>query len=166
MTSPALRPCLESIRCACDTIALDAAVVVRQAILFVDSKTALGTLLRGASRYLSVLPRANWHFPFMHFFVRPRVGRNRDWNELVGEIWLRAARQGGKCLCWQMLCSCAVRWEGTLLSMWWVPSHLNLADAPTRVSSKKDELRALQAAGFGRVPWRWPRHCPWLACKA
>ena len=86
--------------------------------LFLDSKTALGTLLRGASR-------------------------QKDWNSLVGEIWFKIA--------------C----HGCLLMAWYVPSHQNLADAPTRPRQKQHELEAFQDAGFESTAWQWPKQ--WLA---
>lgn len=87
-------------------------------ISFIDSAAALGTLLRGASR-------------------------QPDWNALVGQLWLDAARQG--CPMW------AFR----------VPSAQNPADAPTRPTQKWRELQAMQRAGFSQEAWQWPTSAPW-----
>jgi len=87
-------------------------------ISFIDSAVALGTLLRGASR-------------------------QPDWNALVGQLWLDAARQG--CPMW------AFR----------VPSAQNPADAPTRPTQKWRELQAMQRAGFSQEAWQWPTSAPW-----
>ena len=89
-----------------------------EVLLFVDNKTALGTLVRGSSRQV-------------------------DWNALIGDLWLRVAR------------------TGTLLSSFYVPSHLNLADAPTRPKEKSAALEAMQRVGFTRVPWSIPSDAPW-----
>ena len=83
-----------------------------------DNQTALGTLLRGSSR-------------------------QSDWNDLVGDLWLRVAR------------------AGILFYSFYVPSHLNLADAPTRPQEKAAALEALEAAGFANVPWCSPPDAPW-----
>ena len=87
-------------------------------VLFVDNKTALGTLVRGSSRQV-------------------------DWNALIGDLWLRVAR------------------TSTLLSSFYVPSHLNVADAPTRPKEKGAALQAMQEVGFTRVQWRSPSDAPW-----
>eukprot|EP00959_Pyramimonas_sp_CCMP1952_P438976 9190115-Pyramimonas_sp.AAC.1 len=90
-----------------------------EVLLFVDNQTALGTLVRGSSR-------------------------QPDWNDLIGDFWLRVARAG------MLLCS------------FYVPSHSNLADAPTRPREKTAALEAMQAAGFTDVPWSCPPDAPWL----
>ena len=89
-----------------------------EVLLFVDNTTALGTLVRGSSRQV-------------------------DWNDLIGDLWLRVAQAG------MLLCS------------FYVPSHLNLADAPTRPEQKYAALEAMQAAGFAEVPWSVPPDAPW-----
>ena len=89
-----------------------------EVLLFVDNNTALGTLIRGSSR-------------------------QADWNDLIGDLWLRVAR------------------AGVLLYSFYVPSHLNLADAPTRPRQKAAALEAMQAAGFAQVPWASPPDAPW-----
>jgi len=86
--------------------------------LFVDNNVALGTLLRGSSR-------------------------QRDWNELVADIWFQTAARGLVLMCWR------------------VPSKQNLADAPTRPELRHEELKQLRAAGFRQTAWRWPQSCPW-----
>ena len=86
--------------------------------LFVDNTNALGTLVRGSSR-------------------------QADWNDLVGDLWLRVAR------------------AGVLFYCFYVPSHLNLADAPSRPEEKVEQLQALQTAGFVRIPWSAPSDAPW-----
>ena len=71
-----------------------------EVLLFVDNNAALGTLIRGSSR-------------------------QADWNDLIGDLWLRVAR------------------AGVLLYSFYVPSHLNLADAPTRPRQKAAALEAI-----------------------
>ena len=68
--------------------------------------------------------------------------RQEDWNTLVTELWFRTAT------------------EGILLGAWWVPSKLNVADAPTRSASKAKDMETLIKAGFQEVAWEWPRQ--WL----
>jgi hypothetical protein len=68
--------------------------------------------------------------------------RQEDWNTLVTELWFRTAT------------------EGILLGAWWVPSKLNVADAPTRSASKAKDMETLIKAGFQEVAWKWPRQ--WL----
>ena len=108
--------------------------------MFVDSRTALGTVIRGASR--KVHSRSHPHSGLW-------VGtcRQADYNRLVSEVWLRAAV------------------SDTQLSFWWVPSRLNPADAGTRMSRKWRELRELAALGFQRVAWRWPDFAPWASAS-
>lgn len=108
--------------------------------MFVDSRTALGTVIRGASR--KVHSRSHPHSGLW-------VGKCRqaDYNRLVSEVWLRAAV------------------SDTQLSFWWVPSRLNPTDAGTRVSRKWRELRELAALGFQRVAWRWPDFAPWASAR-
>jgi len=86
--------------------------------LFVDNNVALGTLMRGSSR-------------------------QKDWNELVMDIWFQTAAHGFLLLCWR------------------VPSKQNLADAPTRPEDRTAELRQLHAAGFCKEMWQWPPGVPW-----
>ena len=88
-----------------------------EVVVFVDSKVALGTLLRGASR-------------------------QRDWNDLIGDIWFHAAR------------------GGHMLTAFYVPSKQNPADAPTRPAKEWRALEALRDAGFQRVEWAWPPDMP------
>ena len=66
--------------------------------------------------------------------------RQRNWNALVAEIWFRAAE------------------AGLVLHAWFVPSAQNLADAPTRKESKREEMARLRDLGFEEVDWRWPAH--------
>jgi len=86
--------------------------------LFVDNNVALGTLMRGSSR-------------------------QKDWNELVTDIWFQTAAHGFLLLCWR------------------VPSKQNLADAPTRPEERTQELMQLHAAGFRKEMWQWPPIVPW-----
>ena len=69
--------------------------------------------------------------------------RQVDWNALIGDLWLRVAR------------------TSTLLSSFYVPSHLNLADAPTRPTEKCAALEAMQKVGLTRVSWSRPSDAPW-----
>ena len=69
--------------------------------------------------------------------------RRPDWNALVQHLWFETARRG------------------ILLLGWWVPSALNLADAPTRQKEKQRSLQALLQAGFSQTPWKWPASVPW-----
>ena len=89
-----------------------------EVLLFVDNTVALGTLIRGSSR-------------------------QSDWNDLIGDLWLRIAR------------------AGVLLYSFFVPSHLNVADAPTRPEGKAAALEAMRAAGFRHVAWVAPCDAPW-----
>ena len=75
--------------------------------------------------------------------LRKGCSRQEDYNALVTEIWLMAAR------------------EACLLTFWWVPSAQNIADAPTRPVQKAAQLAAMRAAGFREVPWAWPEEAPW-----
>ena len=50
---------------------------------------------------------------------------------------------------------------GAMLSAWWVPSALNLADAPTRRAAKSAAMQKLHDEGFQEVSWEWPRDAPW-----
>ena len=75
--------------------------------------------------------------------LRKGCSRQGDYNALVTEIWLMAAR------------------EACLLTFWWVPSAQNIADAPTRPVQKAAQLAAMRAAGFREVPWAWPEDAPW-----
>ena len=70
--------------------------------------------------------------------------RQSDWNDLIGDLWFRVAQ------------------AGVLLYSFYVPSHLNLADAPTRPREKAAALEAMQAAGFTSVPWSCPPDAPWF----
>ena len=70
--------------------------------------------------------------------------RRRDWNALVQHLWFETARRG------------------ILLLGWWVPSALNLADAPTRQAKKRLEMESLLEAGFTEQQWSWPPEAPWL----
>ena len=74
------------------------------------------------------------------------ASRRRDWNELVQHLWFETARRG------------------ILLLGWWVPSALNLADAPTRQGTKDREMQALISAGFSERQWTWPVGAPWCPC--
>jgi len=87
-------------------------------LAFVDNTSALGALLRGCSR-------------------------QADWNTLVGDLWLSAARRGH------------------FLHLWHVASHLNLADAPTRPEAKSAQLHKLTAEGFQEMAWSFPEDLPW-----
>ena len=69
--------------------------------------------------------------------------RQFDWNELIGELWFAVAQRGH------------------YLHLWHVPSHLNLADAPTRPEAKSEQLRKLAADGFQEMPWSFPADAPW-----
>ena len=69
--------------------------------------------------------------------------RQLDWNALLEDVWLRVAR------------------VGTLFYAFYVPSHLNLADAPTRPQQKQAALEQLTNAGFRQVPWEVPPDAPW-----
>jgi hypothetical protein len=86
--------------------------------LFVDNTNALSTLLRGSSR-------------------------QPDWNDLVGDLWLRVAR------------------SGLLFYCLYVPSHMNMADAPSRPGEKQRELEDMRRAGFAQVSWETPPDAPW-----
>ena len=69
--------------------------------------------------------------------------RQEDWNHLISEIWFQPASLGN------------------CLSAWWAPSHLNLADAPSRIP-QPDSVTCLTAQGFQEVDFRWPGHLAWL----
>ena len=69
--------------------------------------------------------------------------RRPDWNALVQHLWFETARRG------------------ILLLGWWVPSALNLADAPTRQTTRAAEMLALAQAGFCESQWSWPEPAPW-----
>ena len=90
-----------------------------EVIAFIDSEVALGTLLRGSSR-------------------------EPDWNALIGEVWLRAAR------------------GGHLLAAFRVPSAQNPADWPTRPLAKRLGIEQLESEGFSRTGWVWPADMPGL----
>ena len=64
--------------------------------------------------------------------------RQRDWNDIVSGIWFAAADQGH------------------ILNIFRAPSHLNVADWPTREERKAKEMQQLTASGFNRVVWTWP----------
>ena len=64
--------------------------------------------------------------------------RQRDWNAMVAGMWFAAADRGH------------------FLSAFRVPSHLNLADWPTRPEQKASELAQLVSRGFARLEWAWP----------
>ena len=68
--------------------------------------------------------------------------RQFDWNELIGELWFSVAQRGH------------------FLHLWHVPSHLNLADAPTRPETKSEQLRKLAADGFQEMRWSFPADVP------
>ena len=69
--------------------------------------------------------------------------RQFDWNELIGELWFSIAQRGH------------------YLHLWHVPSHLNLADAPTRPEAKSEQLCKLAADGFQEMQWSFPADVPW-----
>ena len=69
--------------------------------------------------------------------------RQADWNELIGELWFSVARRGH------------------YLHLWHVPSHLNLADAPTRPEAKAEQIRKLSEDGFQEMQWIFPEGVPW-----
>ena len=69
--------------------------------------------------------------------------RRPDWNALVQHLWFETAHRG------------------ILLLGWWVPSALNLADAPTRQDMKAEEMDVLRQAGFSECAWAWPVKAPW-----
>ena len=69
--------------------------------------------------------------------------RKSDWNCLIGNLWLLVAE------------------KAHFLHLWYVPSHLNLADAPTRPSEKAEQLAELQARDFQCVEWLFPPDAPW-----
>jgi hypothetical protein len=71
--------------------------------------------------------------------------RQRDWNDIVSGIWFAAA-------------DCA-----HILSVFRVPSHLNVADWPTREELKASEMQRLAASGFSRLEWAWPSVDFWQA---
>ncbi len=69
--------------------------------------------------------------------------RQPDYNVLASDIWFLAAQQ-----------ACA-------LSLWHVPSSLNLADAPTRREKKAQAMLGLARAGFLETQWSWPATACW-----
>ena len=69
--------------------------------------------------------------------------RQTDWNDLIGDLWLAAAQRGH------------------FLHAWYVPSHLNLADAPTRPETKASEIAELASRGFREIQWVFPPGAPW-----
>ena len=89
-----------------------------EVVCFVDNRTALGSILRGCSR-------------------------QSDWNDLIGDLWLQAAR------------------HAILMHAWYVPSHLNLADGPTRPEQKPQAIPDLVARGYEQVAWQFPADAPW-----
>ena len=69
--------------------------------------------------------------------------RQEDWNHLVSEIWFQPAT------------------AGNCFSAWWVPSHLNIADAPSRTPAP-ESVTCLTAQGFQEIDFQWPCHLAWL----
>ena len=69
--------------------------------------------------------------------------RQEDWNHLVSEIWFQPAS------------------AGNCFSAWWVPSHLNVADAPSRTPAP-ESVTCLTAQGFQEIDFLWPCHLAWL----
>ena len=69
--------------------------------------------------------------------------RQEDWNHMISEIWFQPALRGH------------------CLSAWWVPSHLNIADAPSRVEWPEG-VTCLTDQGFQEVDFQWPRTLSWL----
>jgi hypothetical protein len=69
--------------------------------------------------------------------------RQEDWNHLVSEIWFQPAS------------------VGNCFSAWWVPSHLNIADAPSRIPAP-EIVTCLTAQGFQEIDFQWPCHLAWL----
>jgi hypothetical protein len=66
-----------------------------------------------------------------------------DYNDLVGSVWMRVARQAA------------------FLAVWWVPSKLNVADIPTRPAKRRADFDAMLSAGYEQVEWRWPSSVLW-----
>ncbi len=71
--------------------------------------------------------------------------RQPDHNELLSGIWATIAQRG------------------MLTHGWWVPSHLNLADAPTRPPKKAREIEHMRSQGFCQIPWPCLQQAPWRA---
>ena len=69
--------------------------------------------------------------------------RKSDWNALIGNLWLTVAE------------------KAHFLHLWYVPSHLNLADAPARPTEKAAALLELQEQGFEGIEWSFPPDAPW-----
>ena len=69
--------------------------------------------------------------------------RQGDWNHMVSEIWFQPALRGH------------------CLSAWWVPSHLNVADAPSRIEWPEG-VTCLTSRGFKEVAFKWPDNLSWL----
>ena len=103
--------------CALATVLAESEEV--EIVSFIDSAVALGTAPRGASR-------------------------QPDWNALVGDLWLDAAKKGCATLAFR------------------APSAFNPADAPTRPQRKWRELEAMRRSGFPEEARQWPPDAPWL----
>ena len=106
-------------------------------VLFVDSKARPGKGRRAARAML------RWPRQAALGVLLRGTSRQADYNALVADIWFAAAT--ARCL----------------LSAWYVPSALNVADAPTRPATKAAAIAAMHREGFTRVAWPWPRAAPW-----
>ena len=109
-------------------------------VMFVDSKAQP----RAVRRDMCALPRQPRQAA-LGVLLRG-TSRQPDYNALVADIWFAAA--AARCL----------------LSAWYVPSALNVADAPTRPATKAAEIAAMDREGFTEVAWPWPRAAPWGSC--
>lgn len=108
--------------------------------MFVDSKAQP----RAVRRDMCALPRQPRQAA-LGVLLRG-TSRQPDYNALVADIWFAAA--AARCL----------------LSAWYVPSALNVADAPARPATKAAEIAAMVREGFTEVAWPWPRAAPWGSC--